>query len=248
METDFNGAIQVANFIEMAGMTKFIISRVGQHKNIVPIFEHIEKGSNEKAVARFKEWASLTDNNLPYEMCLFNSIEDSELNGEEVRNKKQGKINKFTFCLNKQNQYSQQHQQQQKQPDNQNIQELIENALMKQQIKHENNEVLKKLAEMEQRFNDLENGDDDDDESELSGLNNPNVMNIVAMLGKALGGGTKPTAINGLQPEQIKNINLAIKTLAKYDEFLDTDLLKLSNLAETNTATFEMLLKTLRNM
>lgn len=247
METDFNGAIQVANFIEMAGMTKFIISRVGQHKNIVPIFEHIEKGTNDKAVARFKEWASLTDNNLPYEMCLFNSIEDSEVNGEEVRNKKQGKINKFTFCLNKQNQYQQQNQPQQKQHDNQNIQELIENALLKQQIKHENNEVLKKLAEMEQRFADLES-DDDDDTSELSGLNNPNVMNIVAMLGKALGGTPKPTVINGLQPEQIKNINLAIKTLAKYDEFLDTDLLKLSNLAETNTATFEMLLKTLRNM
>lgn len=248
METDFNGAIQVANFIEMAGMTKFIISRVGQHKNIVPIFEHIEKGTNDKAVARFKEWASLTDNNLPYEMCLFNSIEDSEMNGEEVRNKKQGKVNKFTFCLNKQNQYQQQ-QQIQKQPEQHNIQELIENALMKQQIKHENNEVLKKLAEMEQRFADLENDDDDvDDASELSGLNNPNLMNIVAMLGKALGNNTKPTVINGLQPEQIKNINLAVKTLSKYDEFLDTDLLKLANLAETNTATFEMLLKTLRNM
>ena len=247
METDFNGAIQVANFIEMAGMTKFIISRVGQHKNIVPIFEHIEKGTNEKAVARFKEWASLTDNNLPYEMCLFNSIEDSEMNGEEVRNKKQGKVNKFTFCLNKQNNYSQHNQQMQKAPDQQNIQELIENALLKQQIKHENNEVLKKLAEMEQRFADLEN-DEDDDSAELSGLNNPNLMNIVAMLGKALGNNAKPTAINGLQPEQIKNINTAVKTLSKYDEFLDTDLLKLANLAETNTATFEMLLKTLRNM
>ena len=248
METDFNGAIQVANFIEMAGMTKFIISRVGQHKNIVPVFEHIEKGTNEKAVSRFKEWASLTDNNLPYEMSLFNSIEDSEINGEEVRNKKQGKINKFTFCLNKQNHYQQQSQLQHKQPDNQNITELIENALMKQQIKHENNEVLKKLAEMEQRFDDLENEDDGDDTSELSGLNNPNLMNIVAMLGKALGNNAKPTVINGLQPEQIKNINLAVKTLSKYDEFLDTDLLKLANLAETNTATFEMLLKTLRNM
>lgn len=247
METDINGANQVANYMEMAGMTKFIISRVGQHKNNPPIFEHIEKGTNERAVTKFREWSSITDNNLPYEMYLFNSIEDSEMIGEEVRNKKSGKVNKFTFCLNKQNNALQ--VQAQRQPDQQNnFQEQIENALMKQQLKYENNEVLKKLAEMEQRFSDMENEEEEDDASELSGLNNPNLMNIVAMLGKALNGSPKPTIINGLQPEQIKNINVAIKTLSKYDEFLDTDLLKLSNLAETNTATFEMLLKTLRNM
>jgi hypothetical protein len=232
--------------MEITGMSKFIISRVGQHKNIVPIFEHIEKGTNEKAVSKFREWASLTDNNLPYEMILFNSIEDSELTGEEIRNKKQGKINKFTFCLNKQTPYSQQVQKPQEQQNN--FQEQIENALMKQQLKYENNEVLKKLAEMEQRFADMENEEEEDDASELSGLNNPNLMNIVAMLGKALNGSQKPTIINGLQAEQIKNINTAIKTLSRYDENLDSDLLKLANLAETNTATFEMLLKTLRSM
>jgi hypothetical protein len=246
METDITGADKVAKKMELAGMSKFIISRVGQHKNNPPIFEHIDKGTNERAVAKFLEWASITDNGLPYEMYLFNSIEDSELMGEEIRNKKNGKINKFTFCLNKQNQFLQQQRPHQEQTNN--ITELIENALMKQQIKHENNEVLKKLAEMEQRFSDLENEEESDDASELSGLNNPNLMNIVAMLGKALGNNNKPTVINGLQPEQIKNINTAVKTLARYDEFLDTDLLKLANLAETNTATFEMLLKTLRNM
>lgn len=246
METDITGADKVAKQMELAGMSKFIICRVGQHKNNPPIFEHIDKGTNERAVSKFLEWASITDNNLPYEMHLFNSIEDSELIGEEVRNKKNGKINKFTFCLNKQNQFLQQQRPHQEQTNN--ITELIENALMKQQIKHENNEVLKKLAEMEQRFADLENEEEEDDASELSGLNNPNLMNIVAMLGKALGNNPKPTVINGLQPEQIKNINTAVKTLARYDEFLDTDLLKLANLAETNTATFEMLLKTLRNM
>jgi len=51
-----------------------------------------------------------------------------------------------------------------------------------------------------------------------------------------------------LQPIQVENINRAIKTLSKYDTDLDSDLLKLANLAETNTPTFQMLLKTLRSM
>tara|TARA_R110000868_G_scaffold402001_1_gene677899 strand:+ start:360 stop:515 length:156 start_codon:yes stop_codon:yes gene_type:complete len=51
-----------------------------------------------------------------------------------------------------------------------------------------------------------------------------------------------------LDADKIANINKAVKILAKYDSEIDTDLLKLSSLAENQTATFEMLLKTLRNM
>ena len=44
------------------------------------------------------------------------------------------------------------------------------------------------------------------------------------------------------------NINKAIKILYKYNPNLDTDLLKLSQLAETKTDTFNMLITTLRSM
>ena len=41
---------------------------------------------------------------------------------------------------------------------------------------------------------------------------------------------------------------ILMQILGKYDSSIDTDLLKLSALAENNTPTFEMLLKTLRSM
>jgi hypothetical protein len=244
MEVDYTGANAVANLIGVTGLTKFVISRVGAStSNKVPVFEFIEKSSVERTKAAFTEWASLTDNVLPYEMALFKDLEDCQAEGDEIRNKKHGKIIKFTFCLNKQEKYQ---QQQTRTEQTQNITELIENALMKQQLRNDNNEVLKKLQEMEQRMLEMES-EEEDDTAELSGLNNPAVLNLISLLGKSLGG-NKPTVVNGLQPEQITNINRAVKTLSKYDESLDTDLLKLANLAETNTATFEMLLKTLRNM
>lgn len=247
METDYQGSNSVANLIEITGLTKFRITRVGINKNAVPVYEHIGAGSNEKAVAKFREWASLTDNCLPYDMELFNTKEDSEATGEEIHNKKQGKILRFTFCLNKAEKYTPQQMQQQS---GGNVNELIENALLKQKAFYENNELIKRLEVMDQKLNEYmaeDDEDDDDDDAQLSGLNNPNIINLLGLLSKALSG-NKPSVVNGLKSEQITNINHAIKILSKYDDQIDTDLLKLSNLAENNTPTFEMLLKTLRSM
>lgn len=248
MEVDYIGAGSVASLIEITGLSKFIISRIGQHKNMVPIFEHITTGSNDKAVNSFNRWAQLTDNNLPYEMTLFNSLEDSEMQGEEVRNKKQGKVLRFTFCLNKKADYEQRNTPAQNPVQDVNL--AIENALMKFQNKQNDNAILNKLTEMEARLNEMETDESFEDETELSGLNNPNLTSILGLLAGALKGNAKPTgtAINGLLPVQVENINKAVKILSRHDPEIDTDLLKLSNLAETKPATFEMLLKTLRNM
>ena len=102
---------------------------------------------------------------------------------------------------------------------------------------------------MDQKLNEYmaDEDDEDDDQAELSGLNNPNIINLLGLLSKALSG-NKPTVVNGLKSDQITNINNAVKILSKYDDQIDTDLLKLANLAENNTPTFEMLLKTLRSM
>ena len=245
METDYQGANAVANLIEITGLTKFRITRVGINKNSVPVYEHISAGSNEKAVSKFREWSSLTDNCLPYDMELFNTKEDSQEAGEEIHNKKQGKILRFSFCLNKAEKYQQQAPAQQQA----NVSELIENALLKQKAFYENNELLKRLEAMDQKLNEYMDAEEDeeDDRAELSGLNSPSMVNLLGLLSKALSG-NKPTVVNGLQSEQITNINKAVKILSKYDDQIDSDLLKLANLAENNTPTFDMLLKTLRSM
>ena len=250
METDYIGANSVSNLIEITGLKKFIIARIGTHKNNVPVFEHIENSSNEKAVNRFREWASLTDNNLPYEMTLFNSVEDSEAIGEEVRNKKSGKVLKFTFCLNKKENFIPVPNPVQSNP---NVTEAIENALMKFQMKNNDNEVMKRLEALDLKINGyIESDDDDDDDADSMGglsLNNPNIINLISLLSAHLGGKkNNPSVINGISEDKQKNIDKAIEILGKYDSSIDTDLLKLSALAENNTPTFEMLLKTLRSM
>lgn len=246
MNVDYIGSQSVAQLIEMTGLTKFIISRVGQHKNVVPVYEHIVSGSNDKAVNSFVRWSQLTNNSLPYEMALFNSVEDSELSGEEVRNKKQGKILRFTFCLNEEKSFQEKQGQQQ----NVDVAMIVENALMKMQNAHNESALMKKLTELEQKIADYESEEEEegDDLNQLSGSNN--MTAILGLLANALGSGpAKPTTtINGLNPDQIGNIQRAIKTLSKYDDQIDTDLLKLSSIAETNPTTFKMLLNTLRSM
>jgi hypothetical protein len=244
MQTDHTGVDEVAGAMKLSKKTKFRIIRAGINKNSYPVFECKDSTTNEKAVQRFYEWAEVTDNCIAYEMELFSSKEEDEAAGIEY-NKKLGNI-RITFKLNKEEKYQPHSQQQQAHQYDQTA--VIENALLKQKAFYENNELMKRLEVMDAKLNEYMNeDDDDDDEAQLSGLNNPNIINLLGLLSKALSG-NKPTVVNGLKSEQISNINNAVKILSRYDDQIDTDLLKLANLAENNTATFEMLLKTLRSM
>ena len=74
---------------------------------------------------------------------------------------------------------------------------------------------------------------------------------LIGLLTKLTGNKTNTSPpINGviLDSDKIKNINIAIKKLAKYDSQIDLDLLKLSEIAENNNGTFQMLLNSLRSM
>lgn len=245
MQTDHTGVDEVAGAIKLSKKTKFRITKAGVQKNSFPVYESTDTTTNEKAVQRFLEWAEITDNCIPYNLELFSNKEEDEAEGLEY-NKKLGN-RRFTFKLNKEEKYSGHHQQQNQPLIDQSA--LIENALLKQKAFYENNELMKRLEAMDQKLKEYMEEEDleEDDRSELSGLNNPNVLNLIGLLSKAFNN-NKPTVVNGVTTEQINNINKAVKILSKYDDQIDTDLLKLANLAETNTATFEMLLKTLRSM
>lgn len=243
MQTDHTGIDEVAGAIKLSKKTKFRIIRAGINKNSYPVFECKDSTTNEKALQRFYEWAEVTDNCIAYEMELFSTKEEDEANGIEF-NKKLGNI-RITFKLNKEEKYQPHSQQQHSNQYDQTA--LIENALLKQKAFYENNELMKRLEVMDAKLNEYMNEEEEDDEAQLSGLNNPNIINLLGLLSKALSG-NKPTVVNGLKTEQISNINNAVKILSRYDDQIDTDLLKLANLAENNTTTFEMLLKTLRSM
>lgn len=246
MQVDYTGASSISALIEHTGLTKFVITRVGVHKNSVPVFEHLERGTTDKTINAFSRWAAISDNCLPYEMELFNDLDD--LQEETAKTKKsRGKSLKFTFCLNKEQSY--QHQPQQGPV---NVSEAIENALLKMQVKNNENELLKRLEALDEKVNNALLGDDDDDDDDteqLAGINNPAVTSLLGLLTKALSNKTAPApAVNGINDNQKANISRAINTLAKYDENIDQDLLKLAAIAENNNAMFNMLLNSLRSM
>ena len=246
MQTDHTGVDEVAGAIKLSKKTKFRITKAGIQKNSFPVYESTDSTTNEKAVLRFLEWAEITDNCIPYNLELFSNKEEDEAAGLEY-DKKLGN-RRLTFKLNKEEKYSSHNQHQNNHPQYDKA-AIIENALLKQKAFYENNELMKRLEAMDQKLNEYMEEEEDDDRSELNGLNNPNIVNLLGLLTKALNT-SKPAVVNGvtLQTDQITNINKAVKILSRYDDQIDTDLLKLANLAETNTATFEMLLRTLRSM
>jgi len=79
----------------------------------------------------------------------------------------------------------------------------------------------------------------------------PNIISAISALANMNNNKNTPV-INGIETpeknEKINNINKAIKTLAKFDEQIDTDLLKLSQIAENNPVMFKTFINTLRTM
>lgn len=244
MKTDLCGADNVVSYIKQSKLTKFRINRPNSHRNAIAVFEHNEsKSTNEKAIDSFLTWANYTDNSNAYELELSNNLEECQENDIDTSTKK-GKTIKITFVINSDHGLSQANTQQNGQLPN--IAELIDHALLKYQTKQNDNILLNRLDAMDQKINAaLE--DEEEEGEELSGLNNPNLIAMIGTLAKMFAP-KQAAAINGPNDSKIANINKAIRILSKHDPDIDIDLLKLSDLAENNNATFNLLLSSLRSM
>lgn len=250
---DYVGAKSVAQIIEHTGLTHFIISRISGTRNSAPIYEFLSNNSNSKCLDAFNRWANITDNNNEYEMLLFNKIltNSNDVDAEKIlhnRNKEQSL--RFTFTLLKNNNQNTQNNNQ-----NIDVSQAIENALMKHTQAIEERESNRKIQALESKIDALLNREleeeEEEEEENLGALGGNNLTNLIGLLTKLTGNKTNtPPPINGvtLDSDKIKNINIAIKKLAKYDSQIDLDLLKLSEIAENNNGTFQMLLNSLRSM
>ena len=252
-DIDLIGSKAIAQYIEHSGLTHFIISRISSQKNSAPIYEFLIGNSNTKCVEAFNKWASIVENENEYEILLFNKLLSDNGNADEekiLHNRNKEKSLRVTFVLAKNKNYNQ---------NNNTIidsQTIIENALLKQSQFFEEKENNRKIQALEKKIDELLNRElEEEEEEELGGENNNNLANLIGVLTKLTGINantkTPPPTINGvnsLTPEKIKNINTAVKKLAKYDEDIDLDLLKLSEIAENNNGTFKMLLNSLRSM
>jgi hypothetical protein len=115
--------------------------------------------------------------------------------------------------------------------------------------KNEESAILREIADLRQRFAEMD-ADDEEEEpnNSVAGIQPEQIAQIMGLVNMFKGGA--PAVLNGTEEQgtRTENINKAIKLLYKHDKQLDTDLLKLAEIAETKTETFNMLISTLRSM
>lgn len=241
MEVDIIGVENVAEFIKNTGLTKFCIDRIGASRGNLPIFELLNNNSNEKAVIEFKKWAKVINNSNSYKLTLFDKVENYiDETGEEKLLKSKSKLNKAEIYFKLSDIVVPSRQ------DTNTFSVDEVRATIKREFETE-----QKIKELEQKINELESEEEEEGLSGLNGMSLPNIISAISALANMNNNKSTPV-INGVETpeksEKINNINKAIKTLAKFDEQIDTDLLKLSEIAENNPVMFKTLINTLRTM
>lgn len=252
--TDYIGIENVAKAIELSKLTKFTISRANANGHYTPIFDCLDSDSNSTAVEQFNEIAKILNPAIPYKITLFDFaevLEDENGNKKINKGRNNTKKNFFTFILS-----SAQVQTNSQQPnsnfsgfDLQSMRAELIKDISKQQ---EENIILKEITELKKRFAELDEEDEEEEEEKgLAGIDKTQLAQIVGLI-NMFKPTNQPPSINGPDENQQdifkNNINKAIKTLYKHNKQLDTDLLKLSEIAETKPDTFNMLISTLRTM
>jgi hypothetical protein len=254
--TDYIGIENVSKAIELSKLTKFTISRANANGHYTPIFDCLDSDSNTTAVDQFNEIAKILNPSIPYKITLFDFAEVLEDENGQTKIKKgrnNTKKNFFTFILSS----SANIQSNSQQPNNfQGFDmasmraELIKD-ISKQQ---EENIILKEITELKKRFAELDEEEEEEEEEQINGLGGIDKSQLAQIVGliNMFKPNNQPPTINGAdennQTTFKDNINKAIKTLYKHNKQLDTDLLKLSEIAENKPDTFNMLISTLRTM
>ena len=262
---DIIGIENVVKYIEASGKSKFTIYRAGQNGMNIPVFECDETQTNGNAVQEFKRWAEIINNTVIYKLVLFNVTHlNEDENGNQTIKKTRQKSGKME-CL-----FAMHEQTNNFRSDRGdkgfNVEQIEAQIEAKYKKREEDNAILSELKSMREEMAILraQNAEDDeDDEDEVGGLGNPSqikeVLGLIQMFtGK--GQNAQPPVINGIddaetipapivddKKQKLENINKAIKRLFVHNKNLDTDLLLLADLADTDKGTFNILIGMLRN-
>ena len=247
MEADIIGLNKILDCIKGSSFTKLAVYRYPQNSGNIPVFEKLNAKSNHELVKDFNEWGKNIDNSVIYEINLFDNVLVSfDENGQEKLKRDNAKNGKAKFYIQFKKDTNNNSYSNGSNTDMATIVGLVSENLRKSQ---EDNLILKELADLKSKITIMEEEEEEEEETGLAGLKAENIGQFISALQMLSGNNSQPTTtvINGVMDEK-REYKKAIGILYKYDPDLDQDLLKLSNLAENNNATFKMLLTTLRNM
>lgn len=254
MQVDIIGIENVLKYIEGARKTKFSIYRAtGTNGAYMPVFECLESDTNVNAVAKFRDWAELVNNNVPYKLIVYDFAEVTIAEDGTKKIKKaaerNGKMESVFILNNTFTQGQQTNQQNQTNTGGYDLTALRESIIVEISKKNEESAILREIADLRQRFNEMDaDEEEEEEENSVAGIKPEQIAQIMGLVNMFKSGA--PAVLNGAEEQNTKteNINKAIKILYKYDKSLDTDLLKLAEIAENKTETFNMLISTLRSM
>lgn len=256
MEVDVTGSQAVQSLIDQSGFSKFTIQRPGAHRNSSPVFEYLKGTKSRDAVDAFKSWShnvlSGGSNANVYEIVLFNDLEDDPEDYSDLesgkRSKKKSRTLRFTFALT--------HYGSLPTINGPTQTTSVEDAVRLALAERDKQDLTKKVEALEQRLNELEEDEEDEEDegNEMGGLGA--LERLAEILGTrsarvaapAINGTDEPQTKVQFTKEQAQNINRALTVLYKYDQDIDTDLLKLAGIAQSNPTQFNFLLNALRNM
>lgn len=270
LNVDLIGLDAVSNMIEQTNLKRFIIYRQGAAKGSTPVYDSSFTTSNNQALKSFKDWAGnivrFNPNNfLCYDILLFDDFEDAgdadtqnKPAEENKTGRKKGKV-RMSFALNAGaanmpaiNGNFNMHPQI-------DVQAEIQKGIQLAMLQHENSQLKQQIKDLE------EEEEEEESESAFSGdilgkignimkeINTNNAMNGAAMAGDELNENmTAQKNKYNFTPAEIKvkneNINKALKVLWSKDKNLDTHLLKLASIAQSNDVLYKMLIEKLKSM
>jgi hypothetical protein len=258
---DIIGIENVQKYIKASKLSKFTISRANTNGSFLSVFECLNSNNNETAVNEFTKWAEIINNSMAYKIVLFDfaEITTDDFGNDKVK-KAKGKNGKMEsiFVINQSHSFVNNPQATKENNIGFDLQAMRNDIINEISKKQEENAILTEIRNLSTRLNNLESADDDDDDQEQK----PNIGGIgMEQIGQIMGllnmfkPTTTPPVINGteIQSDEQKsifkdNLNKAIKVLYKHNKQLDTDLLKLGDIAENKPDMFNMLISTLRNM
>lgn len=257
---DAVGVASIAAIIKQSGLQKISIVKYGSAKGVLPVFEDNDSKTNDRIVKGFTDWANNIllgnqYNDTVYEVVLYNEPPEEEPDEDtgEKKTIKRGYYRankmKFNFQLFRSGQPNQQQNERVSGHADpytpEKLSELVNNEILK-------NELLRRLTAVENDVNELFDMIADIQENDVSGTEENKTNQYLDKLINLMNGKTgKSAQVNGTgnEPEKVKeNINKAIKILYKHDKQIDVHLLKLANLAETNTLLFNQIVESLEKM
>ena len=254
MQVDIKGVDNVRKYIKAGQMSKFSIQKTNSKGNYVTLFDCVDSNSNETAIRQFDKLAEVLNENIVYKIVLFDfaDISQDEEGATIIKKAKNGarRIDALFILNNSAN----------------NVQagttpiintmpdiaslkaELLQDIAKKQ----EESAILAELKILKAKFAELEEEEEEEGAGAIAGIKPETVAQVMGLI-NMFKTGAAPATING--PEvtpgtetKTEKLNRAIKILYKYDKELHYDLLKLAEIAETKTETFNMLIGSLRTM